>query len=195
MLTALAVVSFMFANAQDGGDSSEGYANGDIFISGSFGYNSETEGDRKNNTFAINPRLGFFVADNIAVGGKIGYQSTNIEPVGGAETKINGFTIGAFGRYYFTPANKFSVYGEFGVDYVTANVDDGTDPDVKSNGFNVGGGPGVSYFLSSNFALEATWGVLQYRTIKPDFDGAESQDNFDFGVNLDDINLGLVYKF
>ncbi len=59
MLTALAVVCFVFANAQDTG--TEGFAKSDIFISGSFGYNSSETGDNKNNTFSISPRLGYFV--------------------------------------------------------------------------------------------------------------------------------------
>jgi len=53
----------------------------------------------------------------------------------------------------------------------------------------------MNYFLNSNFALEAKVGVLGYSSDKPDFDGAEATDNFNFGLNLNDITLGLVYKF
>ena len=67
--------------------------------------------------------------------------------------------------------------------------------EYEANGFNIGLAPGVSYFVSSNFALEASIGLLSYDTTKPDFDGAESTDTFDLNLNLNNISLGLVYKF
>ncbi|WP_108869238.1 porin family protein [Aquimarina aquimarini] len=192
MLTALAVVSFISVKAQDG--ETAGFAKGDIFISGAVGYDSSTFGDNKDNTFTIAPRAGYFVSENIAVGARIGFTSSTVERVGTADFDTNTFNIGAFGRYYFTPSSKFSVFGEFGLDYLSRNEDNGTT-DLDSNGFSVGGGPGVSYFIGNNFALEAFWGALRYNTLKADVSGAESQDDFEFGVNLDDITLGLVYKF
>ncbi len=191
MLTALAVVSFTFANAQDGTSGSEGFTKGDVFISGSFGFNTSSTGDNKTNSFEISPRAGYFVSENFAIGGRVGYQSISQENnVGDFDTNI--FSIGGLGRYYFTPANKFSIFGELGLDYFSINTDNGT-LDTTTDGFGVGVIPGVSYFLSSNFALEATWGLLSYSTSNPE--QGESTDNFVIGLNLDDINLGLVYKF
>lgn len=191
MLTALAVVSFMFANAQDG-STSEGFANGDVFISGAVGYNSTSTGDVKNNTFTISPRVGYFVSENIAIGARIGYQS-NTQESGATELDTNLFNAGAFGRYYFSPTNKFSIFGEFGLDYLSTKTDNGTT-DTTADGFSLGGGPGLSYFISNNFALETFWGALRYTSVKPE--GADdSNNNFNFGADLDNITLGLVYKF
>ncbi len=190
MLTAVAVFSLAFANAQDG----EGFAKGDIFISGSFGYNSQSTGDAKSNSFEITPRAGFFVSDNIVVGARISYTTQKLEIPFTDDTKTNIFTGGAFGRYYFTPSSKFSIFGELGANYLSIKTEIATI-DSTTDGFLIGGGPGVSYFISDNFALEAFWGAISYSSTKPDFDGAESTDLFSIGVNLDDINLGLVYKF
>lgn len=191
MLTALAVLGLTCVQAQDGDVS--GFAKGDIFISGQFGYNSEKEGDRKNNTFTITPKLGYFISENIAIGPKLGYQSNSQEFAGGGELDINTFSLGAFGRYYFTPSTKFSLFGEFGVAYQSGKSDNGTT-EITIDGFNLGGGPGISYFLNHNFALELFWGILEYSTLEPD-NGGESIDNFNIGVGFDDLNLGLVYKF
>ncbi|AXT49538.1 porin family protein [Aquimarina sp. BL5] len=188
ILTAAAVFSLAFANAQDG----EGFAKGDIFVSGSFGYDSESTGDNKNNSFSITPRVGFFVTENITVGARLGYTTQKIE-VGGGETKINTLNAGAFGRYYFTPSNKFSIFGELGFDYVSAKTEIAST-DSTTDGFGINVGPGVSYFLSDNFALEAFWGALGYATAKAD-GATDSTDLFSIGLDLDDINLGLVYKF
>ena len=191
MFTALAVLGFTFANAQEG---SEGYANGDVFISGAFNYTSTKTGDVKDSSFEIAPRIGFFVSDNIAIGGKIGYLSAKEEDGVGGEITDNTLSVGAFGRYYFTPSSKFSVFGELGVDYVSNTIDNGVG-ELKTSGFGAAFGPGVNYFLSSNFALEAYWGAFGYASVKPDIDGAESTNVFTFGADLRDISLGLVYKF
>ncbi|WP_378174534.1 porin family protein [Aquimarina sp. SS2-1] len=187
ILTAIAVFTLTFVNAQDGG-----FAKGDIFVSGSFGYDSESTGDNKNNTFSITPRVGFFVTENITVGARLGYTTQKIE-VGGGETKINALNAGAFGRYYFTPSNKFSIFGELGLDYVSAKTEIAST-DSTTDGFGINVGPGVSYFISDHFALEAFWGALGYATAKAD-GAADSTDLFTIGLDLDDINLGLVYKF
>ena len=192
ILTALAVVSFTLASAQE--ENSNGFTKGDVFISGSFGFGSEKTGDNKTNTFNISPRVGYFVSENIAAGARINFSSEKRE-LGTNEETLSITTLGAFGRYYFSPTSKFSLFGELGVDYVASKFEEEGEPDDKANGFGLGLAPGVSYFISNNFALEATWGILGYRTVKPDVDNAESTNNFDFGVNLDNINLGLVYKF
>ncbi len=196
LLTALAIASFATASAQD--ENTAGFSKGDVFISGAAGFNSTKTGDVKGSTFNITPRVGFFASDNIAIGLKAGYTSQSqdnafFNGVELVDSEINTFEIGAFGRYYATPSSKFSVFGELDAAYTSSKVDTGAD--VTTNGFAIGVSPGVSYFLSSNFAIEAAWGALQYATSKPDVDGAENTNNFEIGLDLENINLGLVYKF
>jgi len=193
ILSVAALFAFGFANAQE--TTEGGFANGDVFISGAVGFESSKTGDNKTNSFEVAPSVGFFVTPNIAVGGRLGYESTKEEGFEFDET-LSSFTIGAFGRYYVTPASKFSLFGELFAGYRTSKIEDNiANDEAKSNGFAIQVAPGVSYFLGKNFAIEATWGVLGYNTDKPDFDGAESTDNFAFGLNMRDINLGLIYKF
>ncbi|MBW2961223.1 outer membrane beta-barrel protein [Mesonia sp. JHPTF-M18] len=98
-----------------------------------------------------------------------------------------------FGRYYFFNDNKFNLFGELGLGYGhTKDINDN-----KFNGINVGLAPGVNYFVSEHFALEATFGILGYTSAKPDIEGVdnESTDSFQFSLNMSDINLGLIYRF
>ncbi len=199
MLTALAVVSFVVANAQETSNGSEGFSKGDIFISGAVSYGSEKTGDTKENTLTLTPRIGYFANENFVIGLRAGYisqslENTFFEDVFLEELDINSFEIGGFGRYYTTPANKFSFFGELAVSYISIDTDFDTG-DFKTDGFGIGFSPGVSYFLNPNIAIEAAWGALSYVTVEPDFDGAESTDTFEIGLDLDDITLGLVYKF
>lgn len=200
ILSVAAVFAFGFANAQDTeGTGTKGFANGDVFITGSVGFSSSKTGDFKSNSFNVMPQVGLFVTDNIAIGAMIGYKSTTEDQfdVAAYELKTNALAVGAFARYYATPKSDFSFFGELGAAYVTSTSE--TDlpgsTEYKQNGFAVALSPGVSYFISNNFALEASIGALQYSTSKPDVDGAESTNNFGLELNLTDIQFGLVYKF
>ena len=192
LFAAMAVFAFGIANAQEGDNGS--FSKGDIFISGSFGFGSQkytAEGNYKENSFNVMPRVGYFVSENIALGLGLGYSSSSVQETENADKdKVNTIAAQAFGRYYFTPASQFSVFGQLSVEYASVDYDP-----VKVNGFGVGLAPGVNYFLSKHFALEASWGILSYATAKADFDGAESSTDFNLGLDLDNINLGLVYKF
>jgi outer membrane protein W len=167
-------------------------------MSGSVGFNSDSQGDTKVNGFTVAPRAAYFISDNIALGAKLGYTSSKEEEKefgGTEETKVSNIEAGVFGRYYFTPASQFSLFTELGAGYVHSKYEETGREDLKADGFNVAFAPGVSYFISKNFALEASYGLLSYNSDKVDVDGAESRDRFNVGLDLGDINLGLVYKF
>ncbi|MCP2029472.1 outer membrane protein [Flavobacterium sp. HSC-32F16] len=180
ILTAIAVLGFAFANAQTGG-----FAKGDAFVSGAFKFGSEKTGDDKTNSFEIEPSVGYFVSENIAIGGKLGYKTV--------KDVSDAFTVGAFGRYYFTPASQFSVFGQAGLDYTNAKD---KVYDAKSNQFGANIGLGLSYFLSNHFAIEATWLGLGYSVNDNGGHDAEKTNNFSFGTDLrNNVSFGVVYKF
>jgi len=191
VLSAVAILAFGFANAQE--STGKGFSTGDVFISGSVGINSEKTGDQKESGFEISPKVGFFVTDNIAIGGRLGFSSDKEENAAGVETLDESrLTVGVFGRYYFTPASDFSLFGQLGLDYSTV---DNKLADAQENEIGANLGLGLSYFVSSNFAIEATWAGLGYLSNDNGGDGAEKTNSFGLGANLDSINLGVVYKF
>lgn len=195
VLSVAAVFAFGFAAQAQEVESGFGYSKGDVFLSGSigFGSNKYTEGVYKDNSFSFAPQAGYFVNDNIAVGLKLGVANSKVTLTENSDAiKVNQMSIGVFGRYYFTPASKFSLFGQLGVDYVNIDL---KAADTKVDGFGVELAPGVSYFLNSNFALEATWGLINYSSAKADTDGAERASSFNAAVDLTNIKLGLVYKF
>jgi len=194
LLSALAVCAFTFSNAQEEKtEGTSGFAQGDMMISGSFGIASQSEGDAKASGFNISPRAAYFLTDNIAVGVKLGYKSNKAENAAGVDTVDESrLTAGAMARYYMSPASKFSLFAELGVDY--SNVDYKL-ADAKGSEIGVGVSPGVSYFLSDSFALEASWGLLGYTTNDNGGDGADKTNTFGLGLDMDDLSLGLVYKF
>jgi len=109
----------------------------------------------------VTPKVAWFIDDNLAVGGQValGYQ-----------TKRNAgntfsYNVGPLARYYFGDAEMDKVNinapkpvrffaeanaGISGENYKAKGADA-----ISTNGFNVGVGPGVAFFLNENIALEA----------------------------------------
>ena len=182
ILAAIAVMTVGFASAQTGG-----FSKGDVFASGALNVGSQKKGDDKKSGFTIEPKVGYFVTENIAIGAKLGFGSEKDN-----DLKDNTFTAGAFGRYYFTPASQFSIYGQAGIDFTNHKF---KPSDAKSNEIGANVGLGLSYFLSSHFAIEATWLGLGYSVNNNGGHGAEKTNTFGFGTDLRDVSFGVVYKF
>ncbi len=116
---------------------------------------------QKGNTgfgMSLNPRIGYFVKDNIALGGLVNLGLNTAKDY----TEFN-YGIGAFGRYYFTDKDLEILkqtrwflevdLGFRGTNYKINSVSSST------NGLGFGFGPGLAYFITDNIALE---GLLKY---------------------------------
>ncbi len=200
LLSAVALLAFGFANAQEE-KSGEGFAKGDVFVSGSVRLNSEKTGDFKENFFEFAPKVGYFVTENIAVGASLGFNSLKLDN-GVNDATNSGTSFGAFGRYYFTPASKFSLFAELGVDYTALNEEfDAEDGSVyaqsyKPNELGFGLGAGLNYFVSSNFSLEAGVAVLGYSSNDNGGGaGVDKTNTFSFGGDWRAVSFGVNYKF
>jgi hypothetical protein len=167
------------SNSSSGSSGQEGFRQGDIFVSGSFGYVSNKVEDVSKSETSILPSLGYFIKDNIALLGTIGFKSTDN---GGGSA--NTFIIGAAARYYMTPAAKFSLFGQAGLGV-------GIGDDVTQ--FTIGVKPGLNYFLNNHFSVEATVG--EFGIVNTSVDGGGSNTDFNFGADLTKLGLGLNYKF
>ncbi len=195
VLSLAAVLAFGFANAQDKKENSgEGFGKGDIFLSGGLSFGSETTGDVKSSAFTFSPAVGFFVANNIAVGARLDLTTGTEEQPLVEDTKVNNFNGEVFGRYYFTPASKFSVFGELAVGFGSNKTEQGPI-EAKSSTFGVNAGVGINYFLSNHWSIEAGWAGLGYNSNDNGGDGAEATNTFGLAVDLSSINFGLNYKF
>ena len=192
LLSAVALLAFGFANAQEE-KANEGFAKGDLFVTGAFTLGSEKTGDVKSSSFEIAPQVGFFLTENIAIGGKLGYKADKAENAGGDTQDDAGFTVGAFGRYYFTPASKFSLFAQLGLDY--SSMEDKLATDYTEAELGLGLGAGMNYFVSSNFSIEAGVAVLGYSSNDNGGNGADKTNTFQFGGDWRAVTFGVNYKF
>jgi outer membrane protein len=196
ILTVAAVFAFGFANAQEKQETNEGFAKGDVFVTGGFAIRSANNKntDTKSNSFEIAPQVNYFVSENISIGARIGYSSMKQKTAGIDTQDDSAVAFGVLGRYYFTPTAKFSLFGQLATEYVSFTDNLGT-PNLKVNGFGAGLGLGMNYFVSSNFAIEANFAALEYASAKADVTGAKNNSNFAVGIDLSAISFGLNYKF
>ena len=201
LLSAVALLAFGFANAQEEEKGNGGFAKGDVFVSGAVTFGSSKTGDFKVNAFEIAPKVGYFVTENIAVGASVGLQSLKFDN-GSADATNSGLGLGAFGRYYFTPANKFSLFAELGIDYTSFDeefdAESGTvyGSSFESKELGFGLGAGMNYFVSSNFSIEAGVAVLGYSSNdNGGGSGVDKTNNFSFGGDWRAVTFGVNYKF
>lgn len=197
ILSAVAILAFGFANAQDKKEGGSGLANGDLYLTGTFNISNEKEGDRKVDGLTLRPGVGYMFSDNMAIEGSLGYTSAKeVDAAGNDQLDRTGFGIAAGVKYFFTPADAFSlsIGGMLSYDMNTDKALIAGADDVKTTVIGLNVPVGLHYFVSNNFAITTTWGGLGYSSSKPDTDGADATNNISLGLNLSSINFGLIYK-
>jgi hypothetical protein len=150
-------------------------------LSGSIGYRSDKyRGSDNQDTFNFTPTIGYFVADNLALG-----LNGNLQLLGGNSSVFgqNSYSVGPFARYYrfVGGSDKFALYGQGSIGY-----------SHYSGGFNfgyLGITPGLAFFPIPRFGLEASLRGLSYSS---NFNDAHS---FDLGLSLQNIQFGAAYYF
>lgn len=198
ILSAAAVLAFGFANAQEA--KTFGFGEGNIIVEGNLGFNSTNDKntDTKTSSFSFNPKAGYFISDDLAIGIELGIGSAK-EETGGVEAKENNFGAGAFARYYFLElGERFKTYGEFGLGFDSYKEEFGGN-EIKTSGFGAGLGLGMNYFVTENIAINFVLSdILSYSSIKPD--GGEAINEFNGNINVFDnffttAQFGLTFKF
>jgi len=203
-LTAAAVFVLSFANAQDKKASSgEGFSKGDVFVTGSVGFTSNTNkdylnvgGNYKSSDFNFKPTINYFLTENISLGLGLNFGSGSIDATttsGSDKTSTVG--AGLNGRYYFTPSSKFSVFTQLGFDFATLKMTPNVGTSTKDNSFGVAFAPGISYFVSSNFSIETKIAALSYSSSKGDWTNAENRTTFGLAADWSAVSFGVNYKF
>jgi len=112
-------------------------------------------------SLGISPKVGYFVKDNLLIGGLVNLGYTKGAETTDAEAPET-FTYGlqALSRYYLSPGeegvdnllNHGRFFLEVNAGIAGENIKDGN----TTNGFIFGFGPGYSYFVSDNVALETS---------------------------------------
>ncbi|WP_194768169.1 outer membrane beta-barrel protein [Tamlana sp. I1] len=201
--TAVALLAFTFGQAQQENmakselNSAKGvsFDEGDMFIEGGISFRT----DDVNSAYSINPKFGYFIGENFAIGGDLDFGGSKDKSTT-PDTKTNFFGIGGFARYYFLELDKrrFKAYGDVGLGYSHARVEVG-DLDNTTNGIKANVTLGLNYFITKNWAATFVLAdILTYNNANPE-DG-DATNSFELNINLfNNIfaqpQFGLLYKF
>lgn len=177
---------------------------GHIMLTGSAGYTSGKDGtgDRSNvrTTGRISPQVGYFVAENLAIGLGLSYSGdtymrqdkSNSGNGTSAITETSvALTYGPFVRYYKPVGERAAFFGQLGLNI--GNVTDSqklegsnfegqkADKDVKYSLLGASLSPGFTFFPTDHFGLEISMGGLSYgrSKLKDKPEGTEVPDTWE----------------
>ena len=197
ILTVVALGAFVFVNAQSVKESNSGFTKGDVFVSGTLTFGSDSKvTNYKQDSFVFAPSVGYFVTNNIALGVNLNVGSGSVQATStSGKNKTSTFAAGLAGRYYFTPASQFTLFAELGAAFGAVKTTPAVGTASKVNSFGVALAPGLNYFVSKNFSLETKIAVLSFVSAKGDWTGAENASSVRFGGDWSAVSFGVNYKF
>lgn len=178
----------------------EYYKKGAAFITGGGGMlSTKAKGeDNKFRQIYLSPSAAYFLGNNFALGLKMEYRAEKQTQISNDSVigKANAVSAGVFSRYYFTPRNRFSVFGnmEAMVTKFTAEKNFGTVPGSNITGFDLSCSPGFNYFISKKLSLEALLGGLTFSRVGNDEMDGNYTNSFEMNFDLSKIYFGINYR-
>jgi hypothetical protein len=150
--------------------------------------------------FFINPEAGYFILDNLMVGGFLDFYYDSDKYASDRQDKYSKIIIGPNVRYYILKFGKLMPYGEVRLGVGTENSkyrysSSDSYNSTKSTYVTARVGAGGTYFFTDNLGLDAFAGYdYDAWTTKNDdaVDSPTSTKNTNFYSSLE-MNLGLVF--
>lgn len=179
LLLAVAIACIGLANAQE-----KTVNNGLKRTSWGIGqiqYQDDEAKDEKQ--FTIMAIAGTFITPDIAIGAGFGYTYTTVKQ--DDRDAITTFIMMPLVRKYWKINNKFYLFGQADVPFKV--YDDAI-------GYGLNFHPGIDFFLSSKFTLEATFGAFGYNAIQRT-NNSDAIRVTNIGFNMNEIKIGIKYIF
>lgn len=174
---------------------------GKSFIMGQVGYSqsydsykSNVNKNTKEQSYSVLPAYGYFISPSVAVGGALGYQGSTVG-TGADKFTSNEFIIQPMVRKYWGVANNLYIFGQASIPVSFGSEKQGGIKQEYTN-YGVEIKPGVDYFLSNNWSLEASVGLLSWTANNPKH--RANTNDFNVGLNsglIGGLNLGVKYIF
>lgn len=227
LLAILALCNFI-GTSQD--SESFGFKKGDFTISGTISYSNRSDKSDRNTSesytnesenFLIVPEIGYFLSDHFLVGIKTGYLRSNYSNFFGSdseselknenENKEQGYTANLFGRYYFNPKKRISLFTDIEAGYadistesrrIEENVivpDSSYDGERKNYTLNIS--PGINIFINERVSFTSKIGQIGYTKSKSSNTRLDNEisysgkaDQYNLRLGLDNLFFGVLYR-
>lgn len=184
---------------------------GNIFVGGGFGINNNktetvdgnaTVGYNRSTTISVRPQVGFFIADNFAIGASVVYSNNVNENIDEDLNKNNDLQFSPFARYYIPMTEQFSIYGQgaFGIGFRNSEIvvnNTTTDTgDGLITSFGLSGG--LAFFPTEKINVNLGLNILSFSAVNtsiPNSNVENTNTNFNFGIDTFSPFLSLNYFF
>ncbi|MFM6976165.1 MAG: hypothetical protein ACKOW2_04890 [Sphingobacteriaceae bacterium] len=127
---------------------------------------SNGEGDYKTMDLDFNPRLSYFIKENLALGLVFGVGSYKSEIAGQLNNKSTYFQIAPSARYYLPIGNRFMFVGELSVPIGSQTNTDANLNETKSQVLGVELSPSFVFFPSNRISIEMKLGSVYWKNYK-----------------------------
>lgn len=194
-LLALSLLSISISSAQEEEDQEFGFVKGDVFLTGSISYSNSTNANIERKSFDFVPSASFFISDHFSINGGLligSEKSENLLSGNRFDDKSFGFVVGA--SYYFNTDERFTFLLNLSAAYQSVDFTDTAGFETKINETAVALAPGINYFLSDRFALQATLGAINYGKVTNDDGVYPESDRFAIALDLSNIGFGVIYR-
>ncbi len=142
-----------------------------LLMYGNADFDSQKTGDARTNSFNFSPGVGYQWNDNWTGGLNLSVGNART-----LTTEVSTFSVGPFIRYAQPLNDIFAVYGQLNTNYVS-----GKAGNVNVSGFGASLIPAIGVNLKNSFALNFTFGSLNFSSVKAD--GAADATT-DFGLSF-----------
>lgn len=199
-LVMLAVGGMLTAGAQN--------VAGPIWIGGNAGFNSSSPADDISSTnINIGPQVGYMLNERLGVGITLDLSFSNMTDNTNANNEVkmstNQMTFSPFARYYFPITDNFAFFGQAQIDIAmgSSKTEDqtlGTTSEGSISGFGIGVMPGVEYWFTPAWSMNATLGGIGYGSLTTTNklnDTESKSSSFGLSGNFWNMGLGLYYHF
>ena len=155
-----------------------------------------SDSEPQNTQWNIAPSIGYFLANNFALGIGLDYTSSTETRAGEDKTKDSDLLFGPFARFYFPFSDKaIFLQANFGFGNSSDNLTVGTEKqNINTNILAVGAGPGFTIFSNDAIGLEALV-KYNYARSKFDIDLAGVKTTTTTKTNQIALSLGLQVYF
>ena len=178
---------------------------GPWWVGGALGYESTSSDDLNfsSNTLTFGPGVGYWLNDQLAVGLGMSLVTTTDKDDAFDQTDTESlYHFQPFARYYKDLGSNFSIYGQVVVDIYSGGAKSevaGTETSSTSiNGFGFGIAPGIQYWFTPAWSVNATVGNLGYTTLTESDDNSDvemSASNTEVVLDFSSINFGFNFHF
>ena len=190
-LTAVTAIT-LAANAQT--------EKGKVMLGGQVSYNgtSTKDSDAKTNSFSIIPNVGYFVADNIAVGTGVGYNWSENKSDNDNKNTTSSFVVAPFGRLYSANEGPVKFFGQLSVPMSWGTTKANDDKLGTTANYGVELAPGIAFFPTSNIGIDFKVKGLYFEsnTSKNEVTDAKvTRSNYGLNANSFTPSVGVTFHF